>query len=69
MNKRQKKKFEKKFRKKKYRYIKFMKPLVSVLKDIPDDDIIKGLNNMAQMHTQQLMAEDEYNRHIIYRGE
>lgn len=67
MNKRQKKKFEKKLNKKKYRYSRLMKPLVSILSEMTDDDIIKGLENMLEAYNQQLMDKDEYNRHITIK--
>ena len=69
MNKRQKKKFNKKYNKKKYRYSKLMEPLVSLLNEMTDDDIIKGLENMLEAYNQQLMAKDEYNRHITIKEE
>ena len=67
MNKRQKKKFRKKYNKKKYRYSKLMEPLVLILSEMTDDDIIKGLENMSEKYNQQLMAKDEYNRHIAIK--
>ena len=67
MNKRQKKKFRKKYNKKKYRYSKLMEPLVLILSEMTDDDIIKRLENMSEEYNQQLMAKDEYNRHIAIK--
>ena len=67
MNKRQKKKFMKKYNKKKYRCSKLMEPLVLILSEMTDDDIIKRLENMSEEYNQQLMAKDEYNRHIAIK--